>query len=335
MILENQSLHHLNTFGLDIKSRYYTCLKEVSQFEELRSSLLRWGSKYLILGEGSNILFTKDYDGSIIHMCFKGIDLISEDKRSAEIKVYAGENWDDFVEICVAKGLFGLENLSLIPGSVGSSPVQNIGAYGVEVKDRIINVEGYSLPELKFTVFKNEECRFSYRDSIFKQELKNRFLITAVVFRLDKHPVYTLKYGNLEERFRQKETQNLRTLRETIIEIRRDKLPDPLKFGNAGSFFKNPVIPVSHYNKLKQQWVDIPCHTAGNIGIKVPAAWLIEKAGWKGIRNGDVGTWEFQPLVIVNYGAATGKEILEFSEKIRESVLKKFGVGLEREVNVI
>lgn len=328
-------LRKLNTFGIDVKAKYYVKLSDTNKIIDLFREIQSDGIEFLILGEGSNILFTEDFDGIVIHNTIHGRVYVYEDKNHVVIKVGAGENWDDFVAFCVKMNFGGLENLSLIPGSVGSSPVQNIGAYGVEIKDRIIRVEGYSLPKLEFTVLENEACRFSYRNSIFKNELKNRYLITAVILRLDKHPVFELKYGEVEELFRNKMPRNLKTLRETIIDIRNRKLPDPLKFGNAGSFFKNPVVSGNHYALLRNRWSDIPGYTSESGSMKIPAAWLIEKAGWKGVREGDTGTWNTQPLVIVNYGCASGRDILNFSEKIRKSVFENYGIELEREVNIV
>ena len=335
MLVEKQSLRVLNTFAVDVNTRFYASISKIGQIHEFFPEIFRTGMDYLILGEGSNLLFTADFPGVIIHNKLKGIEKISEDKEHVLLRACAGENWDNFVEMTVQKGYGGLENLSLIPGSVGSSPVQNIGAYGVEAKDRIVQVEGYTLPGLDFRIIKKEDCQFGYRDSIFKNEWKGRFFITAVVFKLDKHPVFELGYGAVAEVFRKKEKQDLLSLRDTIIEIRKSKLPDPQEFGNAGSFFKNPVVTLAQYEGLKAKWAVIPGHSAGAGLVKIPAAWLIEKAGWKGVREGNVGTWKWQPLVIVNYGSASGKEIFEFSEGIRKSVLEKFGIGLEREVNVV
>jgi UDP-N-acetylmuramate dehydrogenase len=332
---KNFSLLKLNTFGIDVLAARYICLNDVSKLPDAMTYASSLNEGFLVLGEGSNLLFTRNFNGLVIHNCLKGIELLSENDSEVVFRVQAGENWDGLVKTMVEKGFGGLENLSIIPGSVGSAPVQNIGAYGVEVKDSIVHVEGYTLPHLEFRVLQNEECRFSYRNSIFKNELKNHFIITAVVFKLRKHPVFELKYGPVENLFRQKEVQELKSLRETIIEIRRSKLPEPSEFGNAGSFFKNPVLSASIFSKIKIKYNDVPFHATDNDMVKVPAAWFIEQAGWKGVREGNVGTWRLQPLVIVNYGNATGSEVYNFSEKIRVSVVEKFGVELEREVNVI
>ncbi|MCA1747835.1 MAG: UDP-N-acetylmuramate dehydrogenase, partial [Bacteroidales bacterium] len=251
------------------------------------------------------------------------------------VKAGAGVNWDTFVEHCVQQKWYGTENLSLIPGSVGAAPVQNIGAYGVEAKDIVEYVEVLDTIEMKPAVLSNAACEFGYRDSVFKHGAQDRYIVTGVVFRLTKNGALLLEYGNVKELFLKTPEQDLQGLRDTIIAIRQSKLPDPEVSGNAGSFFKNPVIGNEQFLQLEADYSTVPNYPAGQHKIKVPAAWLIEQAGWKGAREGDVGTWPLQPLVIVNYGSATGKEIFEFSEKIRISVAEKFNIGLEREVTVI
>jgi len=334
-ISEHYSLEKHNSFGFKVFTRrFYEATDPGDCINFFKEGLIP-GEKFMILGEGSNVLFTSDFDGTIIHPAFKGIELISEDNHCVVVKASSGENWDDFVKYCVERNWSGLENLSLIPGSMGSSPVQNIGAYGVEAKDCIFEVEGFFVETGKFRTFTNSECRFEYRNSIFKQELKNRFLISSVTFKLDKIPRFNLEYGPVEKEFRKKPVQNLETLRQTIIEIRERKLPDPSKLGNAGSFFKNPVLPNDVFSSLKNCFPLIPSYNAGPDHTKVPAAWLIEQAGWKGHREGNTGTFPTQPLVIVNYGGATGKEVYEFAMKITESVLEKFGVSLHMEVNLV
>lgn len=332
---EHYSLKKRNTFGLDISCR---CFFEATNLSDLHS-FFKVGSRpwdrLMILGEGSNILFTKDYDGTIIHPALKGIEILSEDSHNVMVKAMAGENWDEFVKYCVEQKWSGLENLSLIPGSMGSSPVQNIGAYGVEVKDRIFELEGFFIESCEEKTFSNRECRFAYRNSIFKQELKNRFLITSVTFNLFKEHHFELGYGPVEKEFLKKPVQDLASLRQTIIEIRESKLPDPVKTGNAGSFFKNPVIQSSKFKILQSRFPDIPSFSAGDDQIKIPAAWLIEQAGWKGVREGNTGTYPSQPLVIVNYGGASGQEIFLFARRIMDSVKEKFGLELEMEVNLV
>jgi UDP-N-acetylmuramate dehydrogenase len=333
-ILSDYPLKSHNSFGLNVKANAYISFSTIEEIHQFLEANNIFESPFLILGEGSNILFTDNYKGLILHPLLKGIELIDETDSFVELRVSAGENWDNFVAYCVENAYNGIENLSLIPGSVGSAPVQNIGAYGVEVKDYILQVEGIELKSNKKLVINAEDCRFEYRQSIFKQELKNKFIITHVIFRLNKHENFNLGYGSIEQLFRKKEKRDLKALRETIIEIRESKLPDPAKFGNAGSFFKNPVIDKNKFYNLKANFPDVPFYSSGEM-IKIPAAWLIEKSGWKGFRENDAGTWPLQPLVIVNYGNASGNEIYNLSERILESVRKTFRIELEREVNVI
>jgi len=333
-LFNHHSLKKHNSFGLEVSCRYFfnaTTLPDLYSFFKDYSKTHR---NFMILGEGSNVLFTRDFDGTIIHPDLKGLEVISEDVNAVHIRAMAGENWDGLVKYCVENDWSGLENLSLIPGSVGSSPVQNIGAYGVEAKDSIIAVEGFFIETGELKTFANEDCLFAYRNSIFKQELKNRFLITSVLFSLKKNHRFDLGYGPVEKEFLKKPIQDLASLRETIIEIRESKLPDPVKLGNAGSFFKNPVIPVSEFNHLQTQFPEIPSFPAGEDTFKIPAAWLIEKAGWKGVRKGNTGTYPSQPLVIINYGDANGTEIYTFAKSITDSIFEKFGIQLEMEVKL-
>ncbi len=328
----NYSIKQLNTFGIDVKADNYLKFESLEAIEDY--ILKGVPANHLIIGEGSNLLFRGDYRGTIINPDIKGINKVSEDELHVDIEAGCGENWDSFVEFCCEHNYAGLENLSLIPGTVGSAPVQNIGAYGVEVKDRILRVEGINIDSGERRSFSNKECEFGYRTSIFKRELQGKFIISSVLFRLDKIPVFILNYGNLESIFRKKGKEDIKTLRECVIEIRRSKLPDPEETGNAGSFFKNPVLSLEQFSNLRNTYPDIPSYPSGK-NIKVPAAWLIEKAGWKGVRERQTGTWPKQPLVIVNYGNATGEEVFIFSEKIRKAVKNQFSINLEREVKVI
>lgn len=328
----NYSIKALNTFGIDVNTDNYVKFDSLKDIEKYTQKGVP--ENYLIIGEGSNLLFRNDYMGTIIHPDIKGISIISENELYLDIETSCGENWDSFVKYCCERNYAGLENLSLIPGTVGSAPVQNIGAYGVEVKDRILWVEGIDIETGEKRKLHNKDCKFGYRTSIFKQELHGKFIISSVVFRLDKKPRFILNYGNLESIFRKKRKEDIKTLRECVIEIRRSKLPDPEETGNAGSFFKNPVLSVERFSDLRNRYPDIPSYPSGE-NIKVPAAWLIEKSGWKGIREGQTGTWPKQPLVIVNYGSATGEEIFLFSEKIRNAIKEQFSIELEREVKVI
>jgi UDP-N-acetylmuramate dehydrogenase len=333
LVTHNQSLKKLNSFGMDVFAKTFICLHNVREMQELLSNFDIDKEKVLILGEGSNILFTGNFNGLVIHPCNKGIEVMEEDNHSIDLNVAAGENWDEFVEYCTRKNYGGLENLSLIPGSVGSAPVQNIGAYGVEVKERIIWVEGLDLKTGELKKIYTNDCGFGYRKSIFKQELKNRFIITSVHFKLHKNAGLNLSYGPVKRLFEARKEHNIQSLRETIIEIRESKLPDYKEIGNAGSFFKNPVISISQFQELQNTYPEIPSYPSGK-EIKLPAAWLIEKAGWKGVREKDAGTWPGQPLVIVNYGNSSGKEILNLAEKIQQSIHAQFGIELEMEVNV-
>ena len=335
MIRENYSLLAHNSFNLEVTAKFFL---EVGSQQELVSYIKREDINaipFLVIGEGSNLLFIKDFDGLIIHPAIKGFKIIKETKNEVIINVGAGENWDDFVKYAVNSGLGGIENLSLIPGSVGASPVQNIGAYGVEVKNNIVEVNGVDLADNTVMTLSKDDCAFDYRTSIFKKELKNRFIITSVTFSLSKNPQFELSYGPVRQKFMEKNEQNLDSLRQTIIEIRQTKLPDPKVYGNAGSFFKNPIINIKKFEKLMLENPSLPSYSAGEDQIKIPAAWLIEKAGWKGEREGNTGSFPSQPLVIVNYGGAKGKEVLDFSVKIQKSVNEMFGIDLEREVNVV
>jgi len=280
-------------------------------------------------------LFLEDFDGLVIHPNIPGVYVVDEDRQNIWMEVGAGEIWDEYVKYCVDAGLGGIENLSLIPGTVGAAPVQNIGAYGQEVSKVIERVKGFHLEKKEMLEFSNSECEFAYRNSIFKQELKNRFIITSVVFKLDKFPEFKLDYSNLEEKVTAKGEINLENIKKVVDEIRSSKLPDVKELGSAGSFFKNPVVETVVAEKIEKQFGEIPVYTAGEGKVKIAAGWLVEKAGWKGFRHGDVGVHEKQALVLVNYGNATGKQIFELSERIRLSVLEKFGIELEREVNCI
>lgn len=334
-IHQDYSLSGRNTFGVRETTHLFAEPKNTEELEFVFNYARRHSLNWLILGEGSNMLFTIPFEGLIIHPLMPGIEKVDESASEVLVKAGAGENWDHFVNHCVESNWFGAENLSLIPGSVGAAPVQNIGAYGVEAKDLIEYVEVFNVETMQAEVLSSATCEFGYRDSIFKHGNTSRYVVTSVIFRLKKEADFKLDYGNIKEEFLKQDEQSLRTLRKTIISIREQKLPDPQKNGNAGSFFKNPVISMNKYKALKQKYSSIPMYAAGDNMAKVPAAWLIENAGWKGIREGDVGTWPSQALVIVNYGAATGKEIFLFSEKIRSAVEEKFGITLEREVTVV
>ncbi len=333
---EDFSLKKHNTFGIDAKAKYFFEFTEPQDLDVFLNSNQSWKEeKLIVLGEGSNILFLNDFDGLVIYPKVPGIKSVYEDRNHEWIEVGAGEVWDEFVEYCVTYQLGGVENLSLIPGVVGAAPVQNIGAYGQEVCNVIEKVKGYDLEKRAMAEYSADECRFAYRDSIFKSTLKNKFIITSVIFRLDKFPEFKLGYGDLEAKVKEKGDVNLYNIRKSVIEIRSSKLPDVKDLGSAGSFFKNPVVDEVLAEQLQKKFPEIPVYPYLEGKKKLAAGWLIDRCGWKGKREGDAGVHEKQALVIVNYGNATGREIYQFSEKIKQSVLEKFGVELEREVNCL
>ncbi len=334
-ILQHHSLRHLNTFQLDVTAdRYCECRTVRDIRSVIREPDFRKG-RNLIIGEGSNILFSGDFSGLVVRPAILGREIIREDRESVLVRAGAGENWDEFVGWATGWGFGGIENLSLIPGSVGSSPIQNIGAYGMEVCRSIHEVLATDALTGQKLVFGNEACKFAYRDSIFKHGWKDKCIITSVVFRLSKQPRLNLGYPRVAEIMSKKNRQDVETVREAVIEIRRSKLPDPAELGNAGSFFKNPVVPSGEYEALRRQYPGLPCYPGPPGSKKIPAAWLIEKTGWKGKRKGDAGTWEKQALVLVNHGNASGRDILELAGSITDDVEKMFGIRLEKEVNVI
>lgn len=333
---ENYSLKQHNTFGIEARAKYFFEFTEIDDLLVfLHSNESLKDEKLIVIGEGSNILFINDFDGLVIHPNIPGIQIVKEDRQNIWIEVGAGEVWDEFVQYAVDYQLGGVENLSLIPGSVGAAPVQNIGAYGQEVGNAVEKIKGFDLNTRLKRDFSTEQCDFGYRSSIFKSILKNSFIITSVIFKLEKFPEFILNYGQVEEKAREKGEINLSKIREAVIEIRQSKLPDVKELGNAGSFFKNPEVDSLVAEKLKLQFENIPVYPAKNGKTKLAAGWLIEKAGWKGVRKGDVGVHEKQALVLVNYGNSTGQQIYDFSEKIKQSVFEKFGVELEREVNCV
>jgi UDP-N-acetylmuramate dehydrogenase len=360
-IFSNHPLKAYNSFGIEVYARKFI---EVSDTEELAELLKEHNDGYrklYILGGGSNILFTDDFDGTIVKVNNRGIEVLKEDDDEVHIRVAAGEDWDGLVEFCVDKGWGGLENLSGIPGQAGSSPIQNIGAYGSELKDHFISLEAINKCSGEPIAYKAEDCRFGYRDSIFKRALRGRAVITHVILRLTKKPVFNLSYQVLNQKLSHHSAAeiNLPKIREAVLQIRASKLPDPKVIGNAGSFFKNPVISSLQLEGLKERfpgivYYDVPTFRGSNVpednvhvnvlaadcrppttDFKLAAGWLIDQAGWKGYREGDAGVHINQALVLVNYGKATGREILDLSMKIQRSVKEKFGIELEREVNVV
>lgn len=306
-------------------------LDEIYQSGRFRSQ------KKMILGGGSNVLFTRGFTGVIAKNEIKGISIQKETNEEVLVSVGAGENWHQFVLWSIEKGFGGLENLSLIPGTVGAAPMQNIGAYGVELKEIFHSLEAYDIKSGKTITFFKEDCKFGYRNSVFKNELKDQFVITKVFFFLHKNPIFNLSYGNLKQELEDMKVEELtlKNVSQAVINIRQSKLPDPLDIGNSGSFFKNPIIEKLHFEALKAQFPEIRCYPLDNTNVKVPAGWLIEHAGWKGYREGDIGVHDQQALVLVNYGNGKGKNILKLSNDIIKSIHGKYGIELEREVNVI
>lgn len=332
---ENYSLKNHNSFGIDAKTRYFAETDNESDLVHFIRNNPARDLPLMVLGAGSNFLFVSDYEGLIIHPLIKGIEVLRESNTNVTIRVGAGELWDSFVEWAVRNNYGGVENLSLIPGSVGASPVQNIGAYGSEVADVIEKVESIHIQSSQKKTFSKKECRFGYRTSIFKTDLRSLVIITHVSFRLSKKLILKTEYAGIRESIKKYREPSIKDVREVIIDIRSKKLPDPQKIGNAGSFFKNPVLDKDEFQNFIRNHPDAPGYAAETKGFhKIPAAWLIEQCGWKGRRIGNAGTYPLQPLVLVNYGDATGKEIYELSEKIREDVLKSFNIQLEREVNL-
>jgi len=337
MIQENVSLKPFNTFGIDVSARYFA---EVNSAEEL-TEILKYSNPQmpiLFLGGGSNLLLTKDFDGLVIRLNLKGITEEIINKNEILVTAKAGENWHQFVMFCLEKNYGGLENLSLIPGNVGTSPMQNIGAYGTEIKDVFESCKVLNLENLELQTFNLEQCRFGYRDSIFKQEGKGKYVILEVTFKLTRkdHKI-DVEYGAIKTELDHLGISNptIQDVSKAVINIRQSKLPDPKEIGNAGSFFKNPTIPIAQFEELKQKFENIPGYPNGEF-VKVPAGWLIEQCGWKGKQIGNVASHKLQALVIINAtGNANGKEIFDFSTMIIDSAKEKYGIELEREVNII
>lgn len=329
------SLQKLNSFGIDARTSLYAEPENIEALSSLLEGYDYSRQAMLIIGEGSNIIFKTDFEGLIVRPGMKGIEVLEEDERHMWVKVGAIENWDNWIAEATKNGWHGLENLSLIPGSVGSAPVQNIGAYGVELKDHFAWLDAWDLQQKKMVQIDLKSCHFGYRNSIFKNESRGRYIITHVTFQLNKKPELKLDYGPVKEAFLNSSGTTPMDLRKTIISIREKKLPDPEAYGNAGSFYKNPIVDKAIFKCINADFPLIPSYLEADNKVKIPAAWLIEQAGWKGKRVGNVGTWPTQPLVIVNYGGATGQEILDFSEHLRNAVDQKFGIWLEREVNVV
>jgi len=333
-MLKHVSLKPYNTFGVDVQSKAYAEIHSVLELKNMLPELRK--DNFLISGGGSNILFTKDYDGIFVRNLVKGIRIIHQSEHHVIIEAGAGESWHEFVMYCVDRGFGGLENLSLIPGCVGASPMQNIGAYGVELKDCFEYLDAVEIETGEVKRFHLMDCEFGYRESVFKRKLKNKYIICAVAFKLSLAPRINTSYGVIETELKTMGVSNpgIKQVSEAVIRIRKSKLPDPAVLGNAGSFFKNPVVPFEVLESIASHFEKVPSYDAGAGMVKLAAGWLIEQAGWKGKRYGEVGVHALQALVLVNYGEGKGEEIFALSEMIIKDVQDKFGVTLEREVNI-
>ncbi|TVZ27394.1 UDP-N-acetylmuramate dehydrogenase [Gillisia sp. Hel_I_86] len=335
-VSQNASLKSYNTFGIDVKAKTLISVRSIG---ELVSVLKKnYAEDLFILGGGSNMLLTQNVDATVVHIDIKGVEVIRETEEFVFVKANAGENWHEFVLYTLQQNWGGLENLSLIPGNVGTSPIQNIGAYGVELKDHFISCDAIDIQTLEIINFTAEECEFDYRNSIFKNKAKGKYIITNVIFKLRKtnHTLLT-NYGAINEALNEMGVADpsIRDISKAVIKIRQQKLPDPKELGNSGSFFKNPVITEKEFEILKNQFPEIPNYPVGQNSVKIPAGWLIDKAGLKGYREGDAGVHKNQALVLVNYGEATGEEILDLAHKVQAEIRAKFKIHLEPEVNII
>lgn len=333
---ENISLRPYNTFGIDVNAKLFSSFSTEEELLALLHEEKVQTENRLFLGGGSNVLFTQNFDGIVMINRLKGIELVKDDDTYYYVKAMAGEVWHQFVLYCIQHEMAGIENLSLIPGSVGASPMQNIGAYGVEIKDVFHELEAIHVKEKTRRTFNGTECSFGYRESIFKRKEKDNWVITSVTFRLKKRPEFHTTYGAIQEELDKMtlDKMSIKAVSQAVINIRQSKLPDPKKLGNAGSFFKNPVVETSVYNAVKAKYPNAPCYPIDEHHVKVPAGWLIETLGWKGKRIENHGVHEKQALVLVNYGGSTGQQIYDLSTAIINDIHSTFGITLEREVNI-
>lgn len=338
LIKENVSLKPYNTFGVEAIAKYFAVASNQDEVREILNWTKENNQKILLLSGGSNMLIVNDWDGLALKIEMHGIEIVESNEDEAIVKVNSAEVWNDLVQWCIERDLGGLENLSLIPGRAGTAPIQNIGAYGVEIKDTMTELTALEIATGQLRTFTNEQCKFGYRDSVFKNELKGQYLILDVSFKLTKknHKLHT-EYGAIRNELAQMGIENptIKDVAQAVIKIRQSKLPDPKKIGNSGSFFKNPIIDQKLFDELKLKFPEIVGYPSGDDKVKVAAGWLIENAGWKGKRFEDAGVHKDQALVLVNYGNATGKEIYDLSEKIIQDIFEKYNIHLEREVNVI
>jgi len=334
-VLHHHSLRDHNTFGLDVKARQFINYHTVDELVEILSALRDRNEPILHIGSGSNLLFTRDFDGIVLHSSIRFIDYVSHDSHEVVVRVGAGVVWDDFCSLMAQCGYYGSENLSLIPGVVGAAAVQNIGAYGVEVESIIHEVETIEVATRRPRVFGAAECEYGYRDSIFKNKLQGQYIVTAVSFKLATVPVAHLDYGPLQQLRSREPVPTAQEIRNAVMAIRQSKLPDPALLGSAGSFFKNPVVPIEVYHQLAATYNDVPHYEVSDHEVKIPAAWLIEQCGWKGVSHGGAAVYEKQPLILVNRDHATPADIMELAALIEQSVKEKFGIQLHPEVNYI
>ena len=334
IVYKNFNLKPYNTFDIEAFAKEFV---SVTTLEELKNTLQQT-SDFFILGGGSNLLLTHNIEKLVIHNQLKGIEIVQQNDDFVWVKAQAGENWHEFVLYCIENNFGGIENLSLIPGNVGTTPVQNIGAYGVEIKDTLFSCEALNIKTLEIEVFSNSACEFEYRESVFKNKFKNQYIITSVTFQLTKinHQIKT-NYGAISDELAQKGIQNpsIKDVSDAVIAIRTSKLPNPKELGNSGSFFKNPIISIEKYKYLVEKFPEMPHYQVNEHEVKVPAGWLIEQAGFKGKRFGDAGVHAKQALVLVNYGTATGQEILELSKNIQKTVFETYEIKIEAEVNIL
>jgi UDP-N-acetylmuramate dehydrogenase len=336
-LLENVSLKPYNTFGIDASAKSFCRVRTKEQMEELIRAHFNQYKKVLILGEGSNVLFCSDYDGLVIKNEITGIEILKEDENHIWLQSLSGTNWHELVMYCVARNYGGIENLSLIPGTTGAAPMQNIGAYGVELKDVFVSLEAIDLKIGETFIFNKDACEFGYRQSIFKTSEKGKYFIYSITLKLAKHPELNTSYGDIKKMLEKNKIQHptIKDISDAVIEIRRSKLPHPKMIGNAGSFFKNPEVKKNISDRIRTEFPSMPSYTLEDGNVKIPAAWLIEQCGWKGKQIGNTGSHSQQALVIVNYGHANGEEIWEHALRVQESVKQKFGILLDPEVNII
>jgi UDP-N-acetylmuramate dehydrogenase len=336
LFLENHPLQRLNTFGLRARGRYFCRAETVEDLGEALAFADAHGRSILLLGGGSNIVLTRDFPGLVVQMALKGIEVVDETPKGCLLRAGAGEDWPTLVEHCLRRGWFGLENLSLIPGTVGAAPIQNIGAYGVELRERLESLEAVDRATGQKVRFSNRECRFSYRDSIFKQEGRDRCIITSVTLRLDRLPAPVTTYGSLEGELRAMgvTTATPESVHHAVCRLRRRKLPDPSVLGNAGSFFKNPLVSSETFDRLKSRYENLVAHPGPDNRMRLSAGWMIDRMGWKGFRRGAVGVHANHALVLVNYGGASADQVLDLAREIRDSVVKAFDLDLEIEPRV-